>query len=232
MRKILACLLLVCLALPLCHAEEIDESQYVGVWIEVSETINRGMVAELMCLTEDHRVFYIRQTFDAEKPTLSYRHLGTWTPRGSEGISIEIGDGFLSLTAVSMVYGVLDAKYASGADYKMFVAQASDMMTRMANEALSTEPEEKESGVYIPAGFWTVGEDIPAGVYSVRNAQGIKSQNFFVEKDHDNPGLGNIIVNTILGRNADHIGKIELKEGYTVTVYEGVIFDVPDTLGF
>ena len=233
MKKLIACLLLVCLAMPLCFAEKIDESQYVGTWVYINETVNHGLVMEIIYLNEDHRVFYVYQTFDEEKSTYTQRKTGRWSLWTSgDGIHVEIGDGFLSLTGVSRAYSILSLRHQSGADYKQFVALGSDMLKRTANN--SQETEQKQTGVYVPGGYWEVGVDIPAGTYSVRRAENISSQNFVVYEAY-NPESGRYTrttVNTILDKNNPQIGKFKLYDGNIVWVDEGVYFDAPITLGF
>lgn len=233
MRKILACLLILGLLLPLCHAEDLDETQYIGTWVYTKETANGGLTLEVMYLTEDHRVFYVYQTFDAEKSTYTQRHTGSWAPwESGDGINIEIGNGFLSLTGVSRVYSVLNLRHQSGADYKQFVALGSDMLRRAENNAQETKPE--QTGVYVPGGYWEVGVDIPAGTYSVRRAESIRSQNFVVYQayNEESERYTRTVINTILNESNPQIGKFTLREGNVVWVDEGVYFDKPITLGF
>jgi hypothetical protein len=229
MKKLIACLLLLCLILPVCYAEDLDETQYIGTWVYTKETANGGLTLEVMYLTEDHRVFYVYQTFDAEKSTYTQRHTGSWAPwESGDGINIEIGEGYLSLTGVYRKNSGLGLRHKSGADYKLFVALALDMLRRTANAV------PVETGVFVPGGYWEVGVDIPAGTYSVRRAENIRSQNFVVYQayNEESERYTRTVINTILNESNPQIGKFTLREGNVVWVDEGVYFDKPITLGF
>lgn len=237
MKKFIVCLLILVLILPACHAEGIDESQYVGTWVYAEETSNNGIILEILYLTGDHRAFYIYQTFSAEKSTYTQRHTGSWEQLDGDTVRIEIGDEYLSLDAVSMYYSVLKTSHSSGADYKMFIALGSDMLQRSVDydlESGARQTEQSRNAVQVPTGQWRVGEDIPAGTYSVKLGPDMRSGYIKVwgKTADDFLSNGGLIYSEFIEEKNPVIGKIELKSGWLVDVDGPVLFDAPVTLGF
>lgn len=156
------------------------------------------------------------------------------------GVFIDLGDkGEYKYNAVCDLENViLDVKGLKEKKSKIYIALASDVLTKMTDEKLAATPAPTatpETDVFVPGGYWEVGIDIPAGAYSVRNPKNIDSQNFVIfEKYNEESGrYTRTIVNTILNSKTNSIiGKVTLREGNVVEVYDGVYLDEPVTLGF
>lgn len=89
---------------------------------------------------------------------------------------------------------------------------------------IMSRPEWKE--VTVPAGQWTVGEDIPAGTYSI-SPSGRGAYVRFID------AKGGLIDSHIIRSESNAIAKITLPVGYVVEVDDGVvIFAPPKGLGF
>ena len=84
-----------------------------------------------------------------------------------------------------------------------------------------SRPEWKE--VTVPAGKWIVGEDIPAGKYAITTDSILCSMTI---KD------GESRVDLKVLTDSDSIGKIELKEGWSVAFTSSGKFTPPVGLGF
>lgn len=83
------------------------------------------------------------------------------------------------------------------------------------------------SGADVPAGFWIVGQDIPAGVYSISVAD--KSGAYLTVSD----ASGRHVTYGGVRKEKDTIGKIELKDGYSVEIDGGPLhFGPPVSLSF
>ena len=234
MKRVITFALALFLLFPSCFAEEINETLYTGTWVYQEETSNGGFLLEVLHLTKEHKVFYIRQFYDAKTPTYNWKTVGSWQI-SENGIRINTGEGYpeyYTAKLPSVYLPLLYLYYPSGAEYKIFEAISSDMLTRIADDSLSNIKE--ETGVFVPSGYWDVGIDIPAGIYSVRKPDNINSQNFVVyERYNEETGrYTRALVNTILNSNNSIIGKITLREGNVVWVDEGVYFDTPISLGF
>ena len=89
---------------------------------------------------------------------------------------------------------------------------------------IMSRPEWKE--VTVPGGRWVVGEDIPAGTYSIMPT---KMGGYVRIQSPD----GKLIISQGIRKEENSIGKIELLAGYIVEVENGsVIFAPPKGLGF
>lgn len=77
------------------------------------------------------------------------------------------------------------------------------------------------SGSDVPAGFWVVGQDIPAGVYSISVAD--KSGAYLTVSD----ASGRYVTYGGIRKEKDAIGKIELKDGFTVEIDGGPLHFAP-----
>ena len=102
-------------------------------------------------------------------------------------------------------------------------AQLVDLQQRISAEIV-TRPEWKE--VTVPSGTWTVGKDIPAGEYSI---SATKTGGYLRIRDE----RGSLLQGCGIREAEDRIGKVELKEGYTVEIERGsLIFAPAISLGF
>ncbi len=95
-------------------------------------------------------------------------------------------------------------------------------LQQIVNQEIVSRPEWKEATV--PAGTWTVGEDIPEGSYSIR----YNGMIVIIDIEDQN---GNMILYNSL-TNGGKIGKVKLVKGYTVELSDKVIFAQAETLGF
>ena len=87
-----------------------------------------------------------------------------------------------------------------------------------------SRPEWKE--VTVPGGEWVVGEDIPAGEYSISPTK----MGGYV---HIYDAKGKTLVSQGVRKEDNSIGKVELLDGYVVKIENGsVIFAPPKGLGF
>lgn len=88
---------------------------------------------------------------------------------------------------------------------------------------IMSRPEWKE--VEVPAGYWTVGEDIPAGVYSIA-----PKDLSLVFKVYPSKGDTNFDMYSLF--TGEYIGKIEFLDGMLIENSKAVIFSPAKTLGF
>ncbi len=95
-------------------------------------------------------------------------------------------------------------------------------LQQIVNQEIVSRPEWKE--VTVPAGTWTVGEDIPEGSYSIR----YNGMIVIIDIEDQN---GNMILYNSL-TNGGKIGKVKLVKGYTGELSGKGIFAQAETLGF
>lgn len=101
--------------------------------------------------------------------------------------------------------------------------QLLDLQQKVTAEIIS-RPEWKE--VTVPSGTWTVGRDIPAGEYSI---SATKTGGYLRIRDE----RGSLLISNGIRNEEDRIGKVALKEGYTVEIERGsLIFAPAISLGF
>lgn len=89
------------------------------------------------------------------------------------------------------------------------------------DQEIMQRPEWKE--VTVPAGDWIVGVDIPAGDYSIRP---VKTGYIRIRDTHDDTFYNSML------KEGEIIGKMSLKEGYTVRLNDAFIFSPAKGLDF
>lgn len=100
-------------------------------------------------------------------------------------------------------------------------------LNQAVEREIMSRPEWKE--VSVPGGVWRVGEDIPAGTYSIKTDK--RSANFFVwKRAKDDYSDGGLVYNELI-RKDEPYGKVTLTDGMVVEC-DAVIFAPPMTLGF
>ena len=99
----------------------------------------------------------------------------------------------------------------------------------LLNAEIMSRPEWKE--VTVPAGTWVVGQDIPEGVYSIRNNTK-QYVNFSVwREEKDNYSNNGLVYNELI-KGGDSFGRIELKTGWIFVSGYQLVFTPPVSLGF
>lgn len=112
------------------------------------------------------------------------------------------------------------------ADFDLSALSFDDLLSLSAqvNAEIMSRPEWKETTV--PSGQWVVGEDIPAGFYSISPSE--KGGYLRVRNES-----GKIIISQGIRKETDAFSKYELKEGYSVEIENGsLIFAPAKSLGF
>lgn len=92
-------------------------------------------------------------------------------------------------------------------------------------QEIITRPEWKE--VKVPAGEYVVGEDIPAGSYTILSAKYISAIGIYKDKNKND-----IDYNYYIVQANGSIGKLTLKDGMVITITSDVIFTPYIGLGF
>ena len=127
---------------------------------------------------------------------------------------------FAALLVLVMLLGA-----ASAEDLKSLSIDQLRQMILLVNAEIASRQE--WTGSDIPAGIWTVGVDIPAGEYSISLAD--KSGAYLTIRD----AAGRIVVGSGIRKEKDTVGKVQLKDGYTVELDGGPLhFAPPLSLSF
>ena len=99
----------------------------------------------------------------------------------------------------------------------------------LLNAEIMSRPEWKE--VTVPAGTLVVGQDIPEGVYCIKNDTN-RYVNFTVwRKEMDNYSNNGLVYNELI-KGGDSFGRIELKTGWIFVSGYQLVFTPPVSLGF
>lgn len=127
---------------------------------------------------------------------------------------------FVILLALSLLFVSASAEELAS----LSVDQLRQMILLVNAEIASRQ---EWTGADVPAGIWTVGVDIPAGEYSISLAD--KSGAYLTIRD----AAGRIVVGSGIRKEKDTVGKVLLKDGYTVDLDGGPLhFAPPLTLSF
>ena len=113
---------------------------------------------------------------------------------------------------------------------RLTFSELTALQSRIASEIIS-RPEWKS--VTIPAGCWRIGEDIPAGAYSMESADGLSVSIIVWGKTKDDYITnGGCIYNYPLYEKGDIIGKIVLENGWLLDIRYSIILRPAKTLIF
>lgn len=108
--------------------------------------------------------------------------------------------------------------FADGIDLSALSFQQLAELQRQITAEIITRPEWKE--VTVPGGTWIVGTDIPAGTYSISAGKGGGYLSV-------RTASGSLVISQGIRDAANAIGKIELKNGYTVAIERGSLIFSP-----
>ncbi len=112
----------------------------------------------------------------------------------------------------------------SGYSYEQLIE-----LQKQVNKEIMSRPEWKE--VTVPVGTWKVGEDIPAGTYSVSGGKYMATMTIYKSAEKNFSDMTEMY--TFSGMTTNTVGRITLKEGqYVVIEVESLTFAPPISLGF
>lgn len=155
MKKLLCVLAVVALLMGSAWAEGLTESDFMGMWVDVYDTDGGGAVAEMIYLRDDHKVFYMNHSFKADDTGFGREYVGSWSVNGN-CIHIKYGE-----TVESDIY-------MSNDGFLLIPLGGDKYITYGKVPVWGEKPDAPQlSGVAVPQGEYNVGEDIPAGKYTV-----------------------------------------------------------------
>lgn len=138
------------------------------------------------------------------------------------------------ILALVVLLAILATTAASAAEIDlagMTFDELRELQQKVSAEIIK-RPEWKE--VVVPAGEWIVGEDIPAGSYSVK-IHPTESSTYVKIWGHaidDYSAGGGLVYDFIVKQERPVFGKVNLRAGYVVDIDEPVIFAPAVSLGF
>ena len=135
--------------------------------------------------------------------------------------------------ALFLILGLLlSVCMAENVDLSTYSYTELEALKSRIEAEMETRPE--WPGVYVPAGVYTVGEDIPVGTYSVRLIDQTQKGHVSVwgKAVNDFYGGGGLVISMVFGWESHFYGKAELKNGWIVEVTGDCYFGPPIKLGF
>ena len=153
MKKLFCILALFSVLMGAAWAEGLTESDFMGAWVNVYDTKDDGASAEIIYLRDDHKVFYMNRRFSTDGPGLGREYVGSWSVNG-DCIHIKYGDNTESDV------------YMSGG-FLLIPLGGDQYITYGKVPAWGEAEAPQASGVAVPQGEYVIGEDIPAGRYTV-----------------------------------------------------------------
>ena len=135
----------------------------------------------------------------------------------------------ISIIIISLM--IVSLASADSVDLSQYSYEDLLLLNKKVEMEIMSRPEWKE--VRVPAGFWTVGEDIPAGKYSFEKDYEYSGHiNVWGLKVGDYSHNGGLIVNMPVYGEGEIVGKIELKTGNVLDLGCAFIVRPAMSLGF
>lgn len=127
---------------------------------------------------------------------------------------------------------IMPVCFAESVDLSAYSYEELEALKSRIEAEMKTRPE--WPGVYVPAGVYVVGEDIPEGTYSVRLTDQTQKGHVSVwgKAVNDFYGGGGLVISMVFGWESNFYGKAELKNGWVVEVSGDCYFGSPIKLGF
>lgn len=217
MKRIILITAIIAMMVIPCFAERSD---YIGSWAMTHRTESGGAMVELFILTDDGVAFYLNGSFTSAEPSFSRQYVGTWRYRSQYSEAhIEYGnnaetDAYRMGEYLMIVSPVGDIAFSRINPYTPPKSEPHETDLSGAPDTMSKIPADKAS-VVLPDGKYTVGTDLLPGSYAVS----INPVDDFVSLiiwDSDNKPLLTPVIHT-----GDASPVIELKDGYTIDVFNG-----------
>lgn len=125
-------------------------------------------------------------------------------------------------TQADIEHGRVDAEYWAQLG-EIFSVQKEAYAYELLAYERQLEKASEENRFEVPPGIYTVGEDFPAGVFTIKNAEGSSLFNISV---YDADG-SSVFSDGFWADEGEYLGKIELLDGYTVEIDQGVALFAP-----
>lgn len=132
------------------------------------------------------------------------------------------------IISLFLVFVILSmpAALAEEIDVKKYSYKQLELIEKAIRHEMMTRPEWKR--VTVPVGIWKVGDDIPAGTYSIRaTPEGITSVNLWRRAKDDYSSNGLILCESVIFDETDLIGKVIFEEGNVLEISGSPVYLCP-----
>ncbi len=132
------------------------------------------------------------------------------------------------IISLFLVFVILSmpAALAEEIDVKKYSYKQLELIEKAIRHEMMTRPEWKR--VTVPVGIWKVGDDIPAGTYSIRaTPEGITSVTLWRRAKDDYSSNGLILCESVIFDETDLIGKVIFEEGNVLEISGSPVYLCP-----
>ena len=132
------------------------------------------------------------------------------------------------IISLFLVFVILSmpAALAEEIDVKKYSYKQLELIEKAIRHEMMTRPEWKR--VTVPVGIWKVGDDIPAGTYSIRaTPEGITSVILWRRAQDDYSSNGLILCESVIFDDTDLIGKVIFEEGNVLEISGSPVYLCP-----
>lgn len=154
MKKMLVVLFALCLAFSVSFAETVDESFYVGTWVNYAFLKDGGFSVTMFHLSDDHTAHFLIRHVPADLDSSGRENIKTWSADGNN-VSVVTGNTTLDLFVTD--------------DYRLArdIYGGYEIYEKVGGPFASAGKPVDDSCISIPTGVYVAGEDFPAGTYRI-----------------------------------------------------------------
>lgn len=152
MKKVITISITMALLLSCVSAFAFDESIFYGGWALAGEKDDGSAFMEFFYLAPDHKVFYMNRSFTADEEGFGRQAVGSWSVI-ENGIHVKYGN-----TAETDAFMSKDG---------FFLIPGPGGYIPYGKVPVYGETKENADALNVPPGEYYVGEDFPAGRYTI-----------------------------------------------------------------
>ena len=207
MKKIVSLLVALVSLLFVCsaYAAESTVDDYMGIWVNLYDTKDGGASGEVIYIREDHKVFYVNQSFTDQEAGFGRQYVGSWDVRGN-CIHIIYGT-----SAESDVYMSNDGFLLIPLGGDKYIAYGKAPVWGEAKQA----QDDSSDAVIVPVGEYLIGQDIPAGRYTIEVDPNTSVATFEVKQNEESSSGKTYWLGSVYGGTT---ANVTLKEGNVLIV--------------
>lgn len=218
MKKIVI-ILLIFLLIPVFSIAS-DESDFLGTWVQCTESEN-GIIETTLHFRDNHLVYFtaviLNDDDEGGENAFVRNYVGEWHLTRT-GVHAQTGFNS-SMECFIVEPGVMGEKLTGA--YSPYYR----VMDKSGNKSQSNT----DQGTTVEQGTYTVGIDIPAGVYRIESIDE-KSADIYIYKDKDASFYTDFV---LISKTTPSCARLELTDGQVVRIQMGpVLFTKPTGMNF
>lgn len=215
MKRLLVVMFALCLVFSVSFAETVDESFYVGTWVNYAFLKDGGFSVTMFHLSDDHTAYFLIRHVPADLDSSGRENIKTWSAEGNN-VSVVTGNTTLDLFVTD--------------DYRLArdIYGGYEIYEKVGGQFSGAGKQVDDSCISIPTGVYVAGEDFPAGTYRIE-LENDKNSGVIVlyENMEDTKKAFSYLHEYILDKNNHTIGKMIIDDGNVLDVRNTVIVLFP-----